>query len=264
MSFLTIEFGSDPLHRLLPHGLKLASLRGTLELDSRASFEPPVFLQATVESRTFLDIGAFTSISGGKIGGVSMGRYCAIAPEVTIGAHEHPTDWLTCSRVAYFPVVHGWDAFCRPDGTDAITAHRHRFAGSRPTTVLGHDVWIGQGAFIRSGVTLGTGCIVGARSVVTKDVPPYAVVSGLPARIKRYRFAEPIIERLLALEWWRYSLYDCYQVPFERIADAVSELEDLVAAGKLAPYEPQRFTAADLAAIFAPPQLREAATGGRA
>jgi len=263
LGFLTIEFGSDPLKRLLPLGLKLASLRGAFELDAASSFEPPMFLQATVESRTFLEIGAFTSISGGKIGGVSMGRYCAIAPEVTIGAHEHPTDWLTCSRVAYFPVVHGWDEFCRPGEGANISAHKHRFANSRPKTQLGHDVWIGQGAFVRSGVKLGTGCIVGARSVVTKDVPPYAVVSGLPAKVKRLRFPEPIIERLLNLQWWRYSLYDCYQVPFEHIEDAVSQLEDLVAAGSIKPYEPQRITAGDLQTVFAAPVLREAVGGSR-
>lgn len=263
MDFLTIDFGADPSKRLAPLGLKLNTLRGRFELAAKSSFEPPLFLQATVESRTYLEIGAFTSISGGKIGGVVIGRYCAIAPEVTIGAHEHPTDWLTCSRVAHFPVVHGWHEFCRPDGEEVIRAHPKSFRNSRPTTILGHDVWIGQGAFVRSGVTLGTGCIVGARSVVTRDVPPYAVVSGLPARVKRYRFPAPIIERLLKLEWWRYSLYDCFQVPFDRIEDAVSQLEDLVAAGKLAPYAPKPYSAADLQGLFAPPALREATAGGR-
>lgn len=263
VKFLTIPFGPDPSRRLAPLGIKLSTLRGDFELAEASSFEPPMALQANVESRTLLEVGAFTSISGGKIGGVRMGRYCAIAPEVTIGAHEHPTNWLTCSRVAYFPVVHGWDEFCRPHDAATIRNHHHRFSGSRPTTVLGHDVWIGQGAFIRSGVTLGTGCIVGARSVVTKDVPPYAVVSGLPATIKRYRFPEPIIERLLKLEWWRYSLYDCFDVPFDRVEDAIAQLEERIGNGNLKPYEAKRLTAADLQALFAVPNLREAGAAGR-
>jgi acetyltransferase-like isoleucine patch superfamily enzyme len=263
MGCLTIDFGSEPLKRLAPLGLKMGTMRGSFALAEASSFEPPIFLQAGVETQSLLDIGAFSSISGGRIGDVMMGRYCAIAPDVVIGANEHPTDWLTCSRVAHFPMVHGWDTFCRPDAVEFVRKHTNHFTASRPTTVLGHDVWIGQGAFIRTGVKLGTGCIVGARSVVTRDVPPYAVVSGLPATIKRYRFPEPLIERLLKLEWWRYSLYDCYQVPFNRIDDAVNQLEDLVAAGTLKPYEPQRVTARDLQAMFAAPVLREAAVGGR-
>lgn len=259
MSFVKIDFGNDRVQRLKPLGLRLPTLRGVIELNERSTFEPPHFCQAVIESRTLLQIGAFCSISGGKIGGVTMGRYCAVAPEVTIGAHEHPTDWLTCSRIPYFPVVHDWDEFCRPDNVEFISQHKHSFPNSRPTTEVGNDVWIGQGAFVRSGVKLGTGCIIGARSVVTKDVPPYAVVSGLPAKVKRLRFSEAIVERLLNLQWWQYSLYDCFDVPFERIEDAVSMLEDRIASGALQPYAPSPYTAEDLqtfCAAAAPPRER--------
>lgn len=203
-------------------------------------------MQAHVAIPTMLQVGAFSSISGGKLDGVTIGRYCAVAPDVVIGAHEHPTDWLTVSRVAYYPVVYGWDRFCRPDAIEFIRENRHPFSGSRPVTTIGHDVWIGQGAFIKAGVTLGNGCIVAARSVVTKDVSPYAVVAGTPAKVIRKRFAEPIIERLQRLQWWQYSLYDCFQVPFERIEDAIEQLEQMTATDTLKPYTPSIFSAKDL------------------
>lgn len=76
-----------------------------------------------------------------------------------------------------------------------------------PTTVIGHDVWIGQDAILLPGCTkVGTGAIIGAGAVVTKDVPPYAIVGGNPAKLIRYRFEEPVIERLLSIKWWELPL----------------------------------------------------------
>lgn len=263
MAMVTIPFGANPGETLVPLGLRLSTLSGTRQMDVRSRFEPPVFVQATLPLPSWIEVGAFSSISGGSIGAARIGRYCAIAPEVTIGANEHPVDWLTSSRVPYYPVVHGWDAFCRPDRVGFIRANAKRFADSFRMTSIGHDVWIGQGAFIRSGVSLGTGCVVAARAVVTADVPPYAVVAGIPARIKRYRFPEQTIERLLATAWWRYSLYDCFEVPFHRVEDALDQIEEMVARGTLAEYRPQPFTAEDLCALFtAPPPSGAVAAAG--
>lgn len=250
MALVSIPFGARPAEALTPLGLRLPTLTGTRQMDARSSFEPPVSVQATLPMPCWLEVGAFSSISGGSISAARIGRYCAIAPEVTIGANEHPVDWLTCSRVTYYPVVHGWDNFCRPDRSAFIRANAKPFPQSFRLTTVGDDVWIGQGAFIRAGVTLGTGCIVAARAVVTADVPPYAIVAGIPARIRRYRFPEPTIERLLALQWWRYSLYDCFEVPFHRIDEALDRIEAMAAAGTLVPYQPARITAEDLRALF--------------
>jgi len=224
-------------------GCKAPTMTGDFGLEEGSFLEPPVAILAQLENPTFLQVGAFTSISGGHIGGVCIGRYCALAPDVRLGAYNHPTDWLTSSRVAHYPVVHGWDEFCAPDRVDFIRRNVRAFPNSRRVTTLGHDVWIGQGAFIRAGVTLGTGCIVGARSVVVKDVPPYAVVAGMPASVKRFRFDDRTIARLLALEWWRFSLYDCFDIPFDRIDAALDQFEERIGTGRLKEYRPELLTA---------------------
>jgi hypothetical protein len=73
---------------------------------------------------------------------------------------------------------------------------------TRGDVVIGNDVWIGINAFIGSGLTIGDGAVIGAHAVVTRDVPPYAVAGGNPARVIRHRFAEAQIEALLAIRWW--------------------------------------------------------------
>ena len=77
---------------------------------------------------------------------------------------------------------------------------RLKFSGSQ--TIIGNDVWIGCNTIVLSGVTIGDGAIIGAGSIVTKDVPPFAVVIGAPAKIVKYRFEKNIIEKLMEIKWW--------------------------------------------------------------
>ena len=84
-----------------------------------------------------------------------------------------------------------------------------------PHVKIGNDVWIGAQAMLKGGITIGDGAVIGARPVVTRDVPPYSVVVGQPARILRHRFAPEICARLLATRWWDYSLGDLAQFSFD-------------------------------------------------
>ncbi|GHY28920.1 group 1 glycosyl transferase [Vibrio cholerae] len=122
----------------------------------------------------FADIGNFTSIASGVI----------------IGGARHPMEWVGMSPVFY-------------KGRDSI---KKKFTEYKlplvPKVVIGSDVWIGRNAIILSGVKIGHGAVIGAGSVVTKDVAPFSVVAGNPASIKKFRFNTAIIEDLLETEWW--------------------------------------------------------------
>jgi len=128
---------------------------------------------------------------------VDIGSFCSIAYGVRILSHaDHPQN---------LPSLFPFRArvFGNPAGSGQAPAAE--LAVTKGPISIGHDVWIGINAVILSGVTVGAGAIIGAASVVTRDVPPYAVVAGNPARIIRFRFAPEIIERLLASRWWELS-----------------------------------------------------------
>jgi acetyltransferase-like isoleucine patch superfamily enzyme len=88
-------------------------------------------------------------------------------------------------------------------GYDLVPEDQHE---DLTRTILGHDVWVGHGAIVKGGISIGHGSIIGAGAVVTHDVPPYAVVAGVPARLLRYRFEPQIIDTLLASRWWERDL----------------------------------------------------------
>lgn len=122
-----------------------------------------------------------------------IGRYCSIAEGVTIGSNGHPIDWVSTSP-AFYGAQDG--AFA---GELATTL---KFDTDAPRTHIGNDVWIGKNALLKAGITVGNGAVIGMGSVVTRDVPAYAIVAGNPARIIRMRFPEELIERLQNSRWW--------------------------------------------------------------
>lgn len=227
-------------------GLKLPGLGTTGQIADSSVFEGPTSVLSKVIQGAAIQVGAFCNLSGGTLNNVKADRYCSIASGVVIGSHEHPTDWLTTSRTAYYPQVNGWDRLMAED-PQVVHARKRPFAASCPMTVLGPDVWIGQGAFIKSGVMIGAGAIIAARATVVKDVPPYAIVVGTPGRVLRLRFDEAVVERLLALQWWRFSIYDLFEAPMDDIERAIEVIAAMEADGVITPYEGPRITAADLA-----------------
>lgn len=126
-----------------------------------------------------------------------IGRFCAIAAGVSFVMNGANHAMTGISTYPFNIFGHGWE-----EGFDVSTI----LSGMKGDTILGNDVWIGEGATIMPGVTIGDGAIVAARSVVAGDVPPYGIVGGNPARVIRLRFSEPAITRLLRLAWWDWPI----------------------------------------------------------
>ena len=149
------------------------------------------------------------------VGHVSFGRFCSVGPRVIFGCGTHPTHLISTSPVFYSSVEHCGISFSEQD-----------YVEEQSPIQVGHDVWIGAHAYLRNGITVGSGAIVGAGAVVTNDIPPYAIVGGVPARIIRYRFDEQTIAALLSLEWWKWSQEKLRQVqPLFVRGDIASLLE---------------------------------------
>jgi acetyltransferase-like isoleucine patch superfamily enzyme len=195
------------------------------------------------------EVGAFSYAVSGYYFAARIGRYTSIGEAVQIGRQDHPLDWLSTSPFQYlndklFAIGHDFA------DSQKFHAYRSHLVGKVPGTILrpvtiGHDVWVGHGAFIRAGVTVGTGAIIAAGSVVVKDVPPYAIMGGNPARLIRFRLPEAQIEALLRLQWWRFAPWQLGPAPFHRVVDLIPYLEDRLPG--LEPYQPGFLTLEQIA-----------------
>lgn len=197
----------------------IAETRNLMFVSLDTTIEPPVYIngQASIDRSTI--IGKYTYIQGsGRISpNVKIGRYCSIAGGVNIAPTDHPVDWLTTHPVAF-----DTKRYLNTIPSKQITFHDNR------VTSIGNDVWIGIHSIIKKGLTIGDGAIVGSGSIVTKDVPPYAVVAGVPAKIIKFRFSEEIIRKLLEIKWWDLDEKHLIDVPWDNIAGAIAFLENIV------------------------------------
>jgi len=142
-------------------------------------------------------IGDFTYLaSEASVANCDVGKFCSIGPQAIVGGlGRHPTDWVSTHPVFYSIL-----------GQVNITFADTNYYDELPRTTVGNDVWIGARAIVLDGVSIGDGAIVAAGAVVSRDVAPYAIVGGVPARLIRYRFDDHIVEKLLDLKWWDWPI----------------------------------------------------------
>ena len=125
---------------------------------------------------------------------LTIGSFCSIAQDISIFLDgEHRTDWVT--TYPFSALKEKWPTASGIDGHPK----------SKGPVTIGNDVWIGDGATILSGVTIGDGAVIGSRALVAKNVEPYSIVGGNPAKEIKKRFDQEIIEQLLKIKWWEWD-----------------------------------------------------------
>jgi acetyltransferase-like isoleucine patch superfamily enzyme len=187
----------------------------------KSTFHGPINMERISLIGPEVTIGKYCSLNQDSfVIRTNVGAFCAIGARSAVNPFNHPTDWFSIHEFQYHPNAYGWIP-------EYKTLKRSlRAAESFTRATVGNDVWIGNNVNIL-GVNIGDGAVVAAGSIVTKDVPPYAIVAGVPAEIKRYRFGEKIIERFLRSKWWELELGQLDGLPFrdaERCLDLIDEI----------------------------------------
>jgi len=181
--------------------------------DSNVGNYSVLFANVGLESA---NLGAYSYVqSGSLLTNVEVGPFCSIAGGVIVGLASHPMHLVSTSPVFYDCEQPLPRFFTRER---LVTTHL-------PRTIINADVWIGQNAMIKAGINIGVGAVVGAGAIVTRDVPPYTIVTGIPARPTRTRFSQDICRRLLESRWWERS-----DAELERLAELFAVPDRLLAA----------------------------------
>lgn len=161
-------------------------------------------------------IGKYSYIGNNSfVSDTNIGNFTSISTDCYIGGTSHPTDWVSTS-----PVFHKWENIMKKNFT------RHEFEIFKRTTI-GNDVWIGNRVMIKAGVKIGDGAVVGMGAIVTKDIGPYEIWAGNPARLIRKRFDDETIDAFEKMKWWEWD-----DIKIEKYADKFTAPSELIEAWK--------------------------------
>lgn len=239
--------------KLLERGLMAAAGQGVI---GSLRYERPAYcFNHRLKDCTMGAFAYFNAAGATSAYRTHFGRYSQIGESSIIGPPEHPQDWFSSHFFAFVRPEHMPGAYRLPDFARLAPEAQPgpSYVDTVPSdTYIGHEAYIGAGSFVKRGVRIGDGATIGARSVVTRDVPDYAIAVGSPARVIRLRFADAIVERFLNLQWWRYDLAPYKkQVDYSKVEATLAFFEERLAEGRLQPLRPDTF------------ELRSAAAGTR-
>lgn len=188
-------------------------------------------------SNHFNSMGSFTYCRSLFFGRAALGRYCSVGEMVKVMSPSHPLDRVgTCGFDYAFSTP--YDMLQKDRG---VTFKRTPLPPEnyKSKAEIGHDVWIGNEARLAP-VKIGVGAVIAAYAVVTKDVEPYTLVAGNPARPKKRRFSDELCERLLASKWWEYAFTDFANMDTLNPERFLDQFEEAVESGAIKPYAPEK------------------------
>lgn len=158
-----------------------------------------VIHKGTIVSGSKIGCGTYIGANT-MLGNAEIGRYCSIANNVKVVTATHPTkDFVSTSPMFFSTLKQTGKTYCNTSKFNEFLSVNGK------SIIIGNDVWIGDNVTVKGGVTIGDGAIVAMNACVTKNVPPYAIVGGVPAKIIRYRFEDSEIQKLLSIKWWNKS-----------------------------------------------------------
>lgn len=169
-------------------------------------------------NRSEMAAGAHIGVSS-YVADSKIGRFTMIGSRVSIGGFQHPTNWLGVGAFQWGQSIEHYNL-----SEEAVAKLRKNPKPPTIRTVIGNDVWIGDNAVIKAGCEIGNGAIIGAGSVVTKNVNPYEIYVGNPAKFLRMRFEMKIVEKLLLSQWWLKNLEELIHLDFGNIEKCIDEL----------------------------------------
>lgn len=169
--------------------LKILSIRKNCLISKSSKIYPfSIITNSKINSFSYISYAC-------KINNTTIGKFCSIAQNVKMGLGIHPINFISTSPLFY-----------TPNNPLKYILSKNKVFNEHEPIIIGNDVWIGTNVTILDGVKIGDGAIIGAHSLVTKDIAPYTIVGGIPAKELKKRFSPEVVEELLDIKWWDYSI----------------------------------------------------------